>query len=216
MYIIQVVLNKSVRLIQIIGNDADELIDTWQRLWDLMLETNDDHEKIRKLWVNGGGVTLFLKTSEKFPENTDLIKKMLGCISTGMLDSNLQPKIMTYDFVQKIIALADTPDVTSVSGGAINSLCIMLNDGENSWRNPKLSFTDTLVKVDSIYDRWDITNIKTSSGTRSFEYWFAFFESDLPQLQLHGLWNIARSLLGGMPVNFIGNYFVTFSQSIQH
>ena len=205
-------------MIQIIGNNADKLTDAWQRLWDLMLETNDDHEKIRKLFVNGGGVTLFLKTSEKFPENTDLISNMLGCITTGMLDSNLQPKILTYDFVQKITALADTPEYTDLIGGAIDSLCRMLNDGENSWRNPKLSFTDTLVKVDSIYDRWDITNIKvdlTSSGTRSFKYWFAFFGSDLPQLQLHGLWNIARSLLGGMPVNFIGNYFVTFSQSIQ-
>ena len=157
MYIIQVVLNKSVRLIQIIGNDEDKLTKAWLELKQLVAT-----KKIRNLFVNGGGVTLFLKTLEKFPENTELINKMLGCISTVMLDANLRTKIMSDDFVQKIIALADTPDVTSVSGGAINSLCIMLNDGENSWRKTKLSFTDTLVKVDSIYDRWDISNIKTS------------------------------------------------------
>ena len=158
----KLVFNKSVRLIQLIGNDKDKLTEAWGKLWDLVVEDNDDYEKVRKLVVNGGGVTLFLKTLEKFPENTELINKMLGCISTVMLDANLRTKIMSDDFVQKIIALADTPDVTSVSGGAINSLCIMLNDGENSWRKTKLSFTDTLVKVDSIYDRWDISNIKTS------------------------------------------------------
>ena len=180
-------------MIQIIGNDADKLIDAWGMLWELVVETNEDYEKIRKLLVNGGGVTLFLNTLEKFSENTVLIKKMLGCITNVTMDANLRPKVMTHDFVQKIIDLADTPDFTDLSGNAISVLCSMLNDGESSWRNTNLSFKDTLANIDLIYDRWNINNISNSEHwTPNFKDWFAFFESDLPQIQLHGLWNIAR------------------------
>ena len=156
-----------------------------------MNASNDDHEKIRKLWVNGGGVKLFLKCMGKFPRNTALAIKMTGCISNVMLDANLRTKIMTQEFAQQIITLADTPDFTDLSHVAIDILCQMLNDGKVSWRKTKMNFTDTLTKVETILDNWNISNVKTTLRTLKFESWFLFLESDFPQLQLNWLWKIA-------------------------
>ena len=47
------------------------------------------------------------------------------------------------------------------------------------------------VKFNSIYDRWDISNVKTSLGTANFEDEFSYLASDVPQVHLHGLWTIA-------------------------
>ena len=155
-----------------------------------MVENKRDHEKIRKLLVNGGGVTLFLKCREKFPQNTALTDKMLGCFSEVIQDENLQPKMMTHDFAQQIIAIVDTPDFTDLGLGAFEILGHMLKNGKHSWRKTKLSFTETLAKVDTIYARWDISRVKTSYGT-DIESILPFLTSDFPQLRLHGLWTIA-------------------------
>ena len=184
-----ITFGKTFKIDSIIGNDDGKLIDAWKKLWILVGESKDDHEKIRKLLVNGGGVKLFLKCMEKFPGNITLLYTMAGCFSEVILDENLRPKIMTQEFAQQIITLADTPDFTDLSSCAIEVLCHMLKDGKNSWRKTKLSFADTL--VDTIYARWDISNVKTNLVTLNFESLFAFLRSDFPQLQLHGLWTIA-------------------------
>ena len=173
-------------MISIIGNDDAKLVDAWQKLWDLVGEGTD----AEKLLVNGGGVKLFLKCMEKFPQNTALTDKMLGCFSEVIHDENLRPKMMTHDFAQQIIALADTPDFTDLSAGAIEILSHMLKNGKHSWRKTKLNFTEILAKVDAIYARWDISNVKTSYWT-DIESILPFLTSDFPQLRLHGLWTIA-------------------------
>ena len=184
-------MEKSVRLISILGNDDAKLLDAWKKLWDLVSEDTDNHEKIRKLLVNGGGVKLFLKCMEKFPGNTTLIYTMTGCFSEVILDENLRPKMMNQDFAKHIITLADTPDFTDLSSCAMEVLCHMLKDGKASWRKTKLSLTDTLTKVDTTLDSWDISNVKTTLMTSNFESKFEFLAFDLPQLRLHGLWKIA-------------------------
>ena len=181
---------KKCKIDVIIGNDDGKLVDAWKKLWGLVSESNGDHEKIRKLLVNGGGVSLFLKCREKFPQNTALTDKMLGCFSEVIHDENLRPKMMTHDFAQQIITLADTPDFTDLSASAIEILSHILNDGKNSWRKTKLSFTETLPKFDTIYARWDISNVKTTFVT-DIESILPFLTSDFPQLRLHGLWTIA-------------------------
>ena len=182
---------KKCKIDVFIGNDDGKLVDAWQKLWKLVGENKDDHEKIRKLLVNGGGVKLFVKCMEKFPGNTTLLFTMTGCFSEVVLDENLRPKMMNQDFAKQIIALADTPDFTDLSSCAIEVLCHMLKDGKVSWRKTKLRFTDTLTKIDTIHDNWDISNVKTTLGTSDFESKFVFLSSDLPQLQHHGLWEIA-------------------------
>ena len=187
------VQEKSIRLIDYItGNDDAKLIDAWKKLWHLVFKENEDaHKKIRKSFVNGGGLTLFLKCAEKFPGNTVLIGNMVGCISGVVLDSSQRPKMMTQNFAQTLVALSDTPDVTELSINAIEILCHMLNDGKSSWRKTKLSFTDMLVKTDEILHRWDIINVKITLQTDSFESIFVILASKFPQLQHYGLWNIA-------------------------
>ena len=182
---------KKCKIDVIIGNDDGKLVDAWQKLWELVGGNKDDHEKIRKLLVNGGGVKLFVKCMEKFPGNTTLLYTMTGCFSEVIHDENLKPKMMTHDFAQQIIALADTPDFTELSANTIEILAHMLKNGKNSWRKTKMSFTDTLNKFDTIYARWNISNVKTNLGTSNFEAVFPFLSSDFPQLQLHGLWSIA-------------------------
>ena len=184
-------LGKKCKIDVIIGNDDGKLIDAWQKLWELVGEPNDEHEKIRKLLVNGGGVKLFLKCMEKFPGNTALLYTMAGCFSEVILDENLRPKMMNQDFAKHIINLADTPDFTDLSSCAMEVLCHMLKDGKASWRKTKLSFMDTLAKIDTIHDSWDISNVKTNLGTSNFESKFVFLSSDLLQLQHHGLWETA-------------------------
>jgi hypothetical protein len=186
-----IIVGKKCKIDVFIGNDDGKLVEAWEKLWELVGEDNDDHEKIRKLFVNGGGVKLFLKCMEKFPGNTTLANEMTGCISNVMLDANLRTKMMTQEFAQQIVALADTPDFTDLSSNAIDILCQMLNDGKVSWKKTKLSFTDSLAKVETILDNWNISNVKTTLRALNFDSWFLFLASDFPQLQLNGLWTIA-------------------------
>ena len=81
-------------------------------------------------------------------------------------------------------------DTTDLSLSAFEILGHMLKNGKHSWRKTKLSFTETLAKVDTIYARWDISRVKTSYGT-DIESILPFLTSDFPQLRLHGLWTIA-------------------------
>ena len=146
---------------------------------------------MRKLFLSGGGLNLFLKGMKKFPNNTTLIENMLGCLSEVVLDLNLRPKMMTHDFASQIVALCDTPDFTDISLNAIETLCHLLNDGPTSWKKTKTSFLDILTTINAIYGRWNPEDAITGLGTSDFDALFKFLESDIPEMQLHGLWTVA-------------------------
>ena len=170
---------KKCKIDVFIGNDDGKLVGAWKNLCALVEERNYNHKKNRMLLVNGGGVKLFLKCMEKFPGNTTLLYTMTGCFSEVILDENLRPKMMNQDFAKHIITLADTPDFTDLSSCAIEVLCHMLKDGKVSWRKTKLRFTDTLTKIDTIHDNWDISNVKTNLMTPNFESKFVFRNNTL-------------------------------------
>ena len=146
---------------------------------------------MRKLFLSGGGLNLFLKCMKKFPHNTTLVETMLGCLSEVVLDLNLRPKMMTRDFASQIIALCDTPDFTDISSNAMETLCHLLNDGPTSWKKTKTSYSDTLTTISSIYGRWKPDDAITRLGTTDFDALFKFLESDILEMQLHGLWSVA-------------------------
>ena len=134
---------------------------------------------------------MFLKCMKKFPHNTTLVETMLGCLSEVVLDLNLRPKMMTRDFASQIIALCDTPDFTDISSNAMETLCHLLNDGPTSWKKTKTSYSDTLTTISSIYGRWKPDDAITRLGTTDFDALFKFLESDILEMQLHGLWSVA-------------------------
>ena len=176
----------------IIGNDDEKLIEAWTTLWELVDSSNSSRgEKMRRSFLNGGGLILFLKCMKKFPNNATLIEIMLGCLSEVVLDSKQRPKMMTKDFASQIIALSDTPGFTDISVCAIETLCHMLNDGPTSWKKTQTNFLDTLTTISAIYGRWNPDDSITSLGIIDFDDVFKFLESDILEMQLHGLWSIA-------------------------
>ena len=168
------------------------MVEAWTTLWEIVGSSNSFRgKKMRKLFLDGGGLTLFLKCMKKFPNNATLIEIMLGCLSEVVLDPKQRPKMMTKDFASQIIALSDTPSFTDLSLCAIETLCHMLNDGPTSWKKTKTSFLDTLTTISAIYGRWKPEDAITSLGIDNFDDTFKFLESDIPEMQLHGLWSIA-------------------------
>ena len=169
------------------------MVEAWQTLWEIVDSSHNssDCKKMRKLFLNGGGLTLFLKCMKKFPNNATLIETMLGCLSEVVLEDNLRHKMMTQDFASQIIALSDTPAYTDLSGCAIETLCHMLNDGSTSWKKTKTGFSDTLTTVRAIFGRWKPEDAISTLGIDNFDNLFKFLESDIPEMQLHGLWSIA-------------------------
>jgi hypothetical protein len=172
------------------------MMESWKDLRSLVnmtgeyLLTQPYFREMRCLLVKQGGLDLFVKCSKTFPNNIDLIESMAGCMEFVVQEEELKNEMMRQDFVQQILTLVD-PNNSHSCWLAMNLLGIMLNDGEEMWKKTKISFQDTIVKIDEIYNIWGISSVILPKYRPTFQDMFNLVQSNVPQLQRHALWSLA-------------------------
>ena len=86
----------------------------------------------------------------------------------------------------------------------------MMNDGEDLWQKTKINFQVTVVKIDEIYDIWDISSVILNNSMSTFYEILMLVQSDIPQLQRHALWTLANFTRQENSKTSFSSYRLTF------
>jgi len=162
---------------------------TWLTLWNLTDETPENSKR----FLDGGGMCLFLKCKECFPEETNLLRNMMGLLGNVAEVAELRNALMTKDFVQEFAFLLDSnSDGIEVSYNAVGVLANMASDGPEAWTlcQPERSLVlDHMVKA---INRWDIESSR-GINYRSFESIFRLVGCcHTVECQLWAVWALAN------------------------
>ena len=76
----------------------------WSTMWNVTDETPVNCDR----FLNGGGMYLFLKCKERFPERADLLRNMMGLLGNVAEVPTLRHKLMTKEFVEEFAFLLDS------------------------------------------------------------------------------------------------------------
>ena len=107
----------------------DRLMESWVDLCDLVnmrdkyYFTNPYFREMRCLFVKQGGLDLLVKCSKTFPNNSDLIERMMFCMENVVQEEDSRHDMLRNDFVQQVLTL-------------VNS-----NNGDNCWLAMNLAAT---------------------------------------------------------------------------
>jgi len=108
---------------------CDEVMETaWSTMWNVTDETSVNCER----FLTGGGMYLFLKCKNRFPEKADLLRNMMGLLGNVAEVPSLRHKLMTKEFVEEFAFLLDSCS-DEVSYNAAGVLAHMASDGPEAW-----------------------------------------------------------------------------------
>lgn len=171
------------------GNCDDVMETAWSAMWNVTDETPINCRR----FLDGGGMQLFLRCKEKFPEKQDLLRNMMGLLGNVAEVPELRSQLMTTAFVAEFSMLLDsTSDGIEVSYNAAGVLAHMASDGEEAWCIDDPTRLDVLNRMVSAIERWDI-NTKRNINYRSFEPILRLVRvSHTPQCQHWAVWALAN------------------------
>jgi len=163
---------------------------TWLTLWNLTDETPENSKR----FLDGGGMYLFLKCKERFPEETNLLRNMIGLLGNVAEVAELRNALKTKQFVQEFAYLLDSnSDGIEVSYNAAGVLANMASDGPEAWTlcQPERSHVlDLMVKA---INRWDIESSEHHINYRSLESIFRLVRCcHTVECQLWAMWALAN------------------------
>ena len=210
------ILCKAVILnILLTESDDDRMMESWVDLRRLVTKKgksglqNPYFREMRCLFVKQGGIDLFVKCMKTFHKNSDLVEFMVVCMGHVVQEKESRHEMMRQDFVQQVLTLVNTESSGSC-WRAMNILTIMLNDRAEMWQKTKMDFQVTLVKIDDIYDVWDISSVMLGFRMSTFHEILKLVQSDIPQLQRHALWSLAHFTRQENSKTSISTYRLTF------
>merc|ERR1711872_585083 len=108
-------------------------------------------------FLNGGGMYLFLKCKNRFPEKADLLRNMMGLLGNVAEVPSLRHKLMTKEFVEEFAFLLDScSDGIEVSYNAAGVLAHMTSDGQAAWTIKHPEREHVLFRMARAINRWDL------------------------------------------------------------
>jgi len=133
---------------------CDDVMETaWSTMWNVTDETPVNCER----FLTGGGMYLFLKCKERFPEKSDLLRNMMGLLGNVAEVPSLRHMLMTKEFVEEFAFLLDScSDGIEVSYNAAGVLAHITSDGPDAWtiRHPQREHV--LSRMARAINRWDL------------------------------------------------------------
>jgi len=169
---------------------CDDVMETaWSTMWNVTDETPVNCER----FLAGGGMYLFLKCKERFPEKADLLRNMMGLLGNVAEVPELRHKLMTKEFVEEFAFLLDShSDGIEVSYNAAGVLAHMASDGPQAWtvKQPERSYV--LSRMVRAINRWDL-NSGRNINYRSFSPIIRLVGAHhTPECQLWAVWALAN------------------------
>ncbi|XP_033636563.1 protein zyg-11 homolog B-like isoform X2 [Asterias rubens] len=176
------------KLLQIVKMKADSLsVDitlkfTLSALWNL----TDESPSTCAIFLNEGGLDLFIDILQIFPEQATLQTKVLGLINNIAEVRELRGTLLRSDFIGHCRTLLDSKQI-EVSYFAAGIIAHLLNEGPQTWKLSMLLRTEL---QDSLHK--NILAWKNPAGEmvayRSFSPFFPLLRCDITEVQLWSVW----------------------------
>jgi len=169
---------------------CDDVMETaWSTMWNVTDETPVNCER----FLNGGGMYLFLKCKERFPEKSDLLRNMMGLLGNVAEVPSLRHMLMTKEFVEEFSFLLDScSDGIEVSYNAAGVLAHMTSDGPAAWTIKHPEREHVLFRMSRAINRWDLRSGR-NINYRSFSPIIHLVGvSHTPECQLWAVWALAN------------------------
>ena len=173
-----------------IADICDEVMETaWSTMWNITDETPVNCKR----FLDRGGMELFLQCKERFYNQNDLLRNMMGLLGNVAEVKDLRPYLMTTEFVSEFLLLVDsTSDGIETSYNAAGVLAHMASDGSEAWTIDKPTRLEVLEKMVTALNRWDI-DTKRNINYRSFEPILRLvMVTHTPQCQHWAVWALAN------------------------
>merc|ERR1740128_1592465 len=169
---------------------CDDVMETaWSTMWNVTDETPVNCER----FLAGGGMYLFLKCKERFPEKADLLRNMMGLLGNVAEVPELRHKLMTKEFVEEFAFLLDScSDGIEVSYNAAGVLAHITSDGPDAWTITQPERDHVLFRMARAINRWDLRSGR-NINYRSFSPIIRLAGvSHTPECQLWAVWALAN------------------------
>eukprot|EP00092_Neocalanus_flemingeri_P043109 GFUD01047412.1.p1 GENE.GFUD01047412.1~~GFUD01047412.1.p1 ORF type:complete len:807 (+),score=257.80 GFUD01047412.1:121-2541(+) len=169
---------------------CDDVMETaWSTMWNVTDETPVNCER----FLNGGGMYLFLKCKDRFPDKADLLRNMMGLLGNVAEVPSLRHKLMTKEFVEEFAFLLDScSDGIEVSYNAAGVLAHMASDGPQAWAVDQPDRDHVLFRMARAINRWDLRSGR-NINYRSFSPIIRLAGvSHTPECQLWAIWALAN------------------------
>jgi len=169
---------------------CDDVMETaWSTMWNVTDETPINCER----FLTGGGMYLFLKCKERFPEKADLLRNMMGLLGNVAEVPSLRPKLMTKEFVEEFAFLLDScSDGIEVSYNAAGVLAHIASDGAQAWTIKHPERDHVLFRMARAINRWDIRSGR-NINYRSFSPIISLAGvNHTPECQMWAVWALAN------------------------
>ena len=173
-----------------IADICDEVMETaWSTMWNITDETPVNCKR----FLDRGGMELFLQCKERFYNQNDLLRNMMGLLGNVAEVKDLRPYLMTTEFVSEFLLLVDsTSDGIETSYNAVGVLAHMASDGAEAWTIDKPTRSEVLEKMVTTINQWDI-DTKQNINYRSFEPILRLvMVTHTPQCQQWAVWALAN------------------------
>ena len=185
-------IEQMLRIIQdrLKSRNCDEALESaWSTMWNVTDETPINCER----FLNGGGMELFLRCKEEFPDSHDLLRNMMGLLGNVAEVKNLRSKLMTEAFVAEFATLLDSNmDGIEVSYNAAGVLAHIVSDGPEAWKIEEPRRRDVLERMVRAIEGWSL-NTKRNINYRSFEPILRLVRvNNTPECQHWAVWALAN------------------------
>jgi len=161
----------------------------WSTMWNVTDETPVNCQR----FLSGGGMKLFLKCKEEFPNQETLHRNMMGLLGNVAEVPALRPKLMTSPFVTEFTKLlGSTLDGIEVSYNAAGVLAHMVSDGPEAWTIEEPTRDEVVNKMVKAIESWQLRG-RRSINYRSFEPILRLIRvSHTPQCRHWAIWALAN------------------------
>jgi len=184
--------------------------------WSCMWNVTDETPINCRRFLDGGGMKLFLRCKQEFPDRQDLLRNMMGLLGNVAEVKELRPHLMTREFVFEFFnLLSSTSDGIEVSYNAAGVLAHMASDGKEAWTVEDPVREDMLHRMVETIGRWDL-NTRRNINYRSFEPILRLVRSahHTPQCQHWAVWALANlTRVDREYTNGVAKIDTTYSQS---
>ncbi|EEB12106.1 conserved hypothetical protein [Pediculus humanus corporis] len=159
---------------------------TLSALWNL----TDESPLTCKVFLEEGGMSLFLSVLEVFAGECAIETKVLGLINNIAEVAELRPQLMIPKFIHILRKLLVTSGHIDVSYFAAGIIAHLASDGPEAWTIPDIGRDYILKELATAVELWEMPEGEMVSY-RSFHHFFPLLaRNDAYQLQLWAAWAI--------------------------
>jgi len=169
---------------------ADEVMEVvWSVLWNITDET-PAHSLV---FLNNGGMNLFLSCKEAFPEQLDLLRNMMGLLGNVAEDKCCRKYLMNSDFIEEFSFLLDSQrDGIEVSYNAAGVISHLACDGPESWHIEEPERDFVLKRMCRAIKRWPVESDRNINYRSLVPILNLLDCHESPECQLWAAWAVAN------------------------